>query len=77
MAQQQELVARPPAPVGDGEEEEEEEEEQNPFSQYYGMLLHQQNMLQDRVRTSAYERAVLENAGDFRDKVSLLILRAH
>lgn len=50
---------------------EEDEEDDNPFSQYYGMLLHQQNMLQDHVRTSTYERAMLENAGDFRDKVVL------
>lgn len=47
------------------------DDDDNPFSQYYGMLLHQQNMLQDHVRTSTYERAMLENAGDFRDKVVL------
>lgn len=46
-------------------------DEDNPFSQYYGMLLHQQNMLQDQVRTSAYERAVLRNASDFKGKVVL------
>lgn len=48
-----------------------DEEEDNPFSQYYGMLLHQQNMLQDHVRTSTYERAVMSNAADFQDKVVL------
>ncbi|DBA04130.1 TPA: hypothetical protein N0F65_004238 [Lagenidium giganteum] len=48
-----------------------QDEDENPFSQYYGMLLHQQNMLQDQVRTSTYERAMLENANDFHDKVVL------
>lgn len=48
-----------------------DDDENNPFSQYYGMLLHQQNMLQDHVRTSTYERAMLENSADFRDKVVL------
>ncbi|EQC27104.1 histone-arginine methyltransferase CARM1 [Saprolegnia diclina VS20] len=46
-------------------------DEDNPFSQYYGMLLHQQNMLQDHVRTSTYERAMLANASDFAGKVVL------
>ncbi|KAJ0403977.1 hypothetical protein ATCC90586_005844 [Pythium insidiosum] len=48
-----------------------EDDEDNPFSQYYGMLLHQQNMLQDHVRTSTYERAMLENRSDFEGKVVL------
>ncbi|ETW00356.1 hypothetical protein H310_07002 [Aphanomyces invadans] len=47
------------------------EVDDNPFSQYYGMLLHQQNMLQDHVRTSTYERAMLQNASDFNGKVVL------
>lgn len=64
-----ELLEREPAAAA---AEAATEDDENPFSQYYGMLLHQQNMLQDRVRTSTYERAVLENAaGDFRDKVVL------
>ncbi|CAH0489416.1 unnamed protein product [Peronospora farinosa] len=53
------------------ENDEKEEEEPNPFSQYYGMLLHQQNMLQDHVRTGTYERAMLSNVSDFQDKVVL------
>ncbi|TYZ59087.1 hypothetical protein PybrP1_007207 [[Pythium] brassicae (nom. inval.)] len=67
------LEREPPAPAAATDADAAAvEDEENPFSQYYGMLLHQQNMLQDRVRTSAYERAVLENAaGDFRDKVVL------
>ncbi|CAI5743954.1 unnamed protein product [Peronospora destructor] len=52
-------------------EEDGEKDEDNPFSQYYGMLLHQQNMLQDHVRTGTYERAMLSNLSDFTDKVVL------
>lgn len=48
-----------------------ENDDNNPFSQYYGMLLHQQNMLQDYVRTSTYERAMMENSNDFKDKIVL------
>nr|CCA27260.1 histonearginine methyltransferase putative [Albugo laibachii Nc14] len=48
-----------------------ENDDNNPFSQYYGMLLHQQNMLQDYVRTSTYERAMTENCSDFKDKIVL------
>ncbi len=50
---------------------EPEADDNNPFSQYYGMLSHQQNMLQDHVRTSTYERAMLQNTRDFSDKVVL------
>ncbi|CAH0476793.1 unnamed protein product [Peronospora belbahrii] len=49
----------------------EEDDDDNPFSQYYGMLLHQQNMLQDHVRTGTYERAMISNPSDFKDKVVL------
>ncbi|POM74668.1 Histone-arginine methyltransferase [Phytophthora palmivora] len=52
-------------------DEGDEKDGDNPFSQYYGMLLHQQNMLQDHVRTGTYERAMLSNPSDFRDKVVL------
>jgi histone-arginine methyltransferase CARM1 len=43
----------------------------NPFTQYYGQLLHQGNMLQDHIRTGAYQHAFLRNESDFRDKVVL------
>ena len=43
----------------------------NPFTQFYGTLLHQGNMLQDTVRTGTYQRAVNENPQDFKDKVVL------
>lgn len=49
----------------------EEEDESSPFSQYYGMLSHQQNMLQDYTRTGTYERAMVDNPIDFKDKVVL------
>jgi len=38
--------------------------------QFYGYLSQQQNMMQDYVRTSTYQRAMLENAVDFNNKVS-------
>lgn len=41
----------------------------NPFTPYYGLLIHQQNMLQDSVRTGAYYNAIIANAADFKDKV--------
>lgn len=41
------------------------------YFQFYGYLSQQQNMLQDYVRTSTYQRAVLTNSDDFRDKVVL------
>lgn len=43
----------------------------DPFTQYYGQLLHQGNMLQDYVRTGTYQRAFLENRSDFEGKVVL------
>ena len=33
------------------------------------MLVHQQNMLQDIVRTGTYHDAILHNPSDFKDKV--------
>ena len=36
---------------------------------YYGMLQHQQNMLQDYVRTATYYTAIMENQSDFAGKV--------
>ena len=35
------------------------------FSMYYGQLQHQQNMLQDWVRTGMYQYAFSQNAADF------------
>lgn len=32
----------------------------HPFFHYYGLLPHQQNMLQDAVRTGTYQRAIVE-----------------
>ncbi len=39
------------------------------YFHYYGMLMHQQNMLQDHIRTGTYYAAILENPTDFQDKV--------
>lgn len=39
--------------------------------QFYGYLSQQQNMMQDYVRTGTYQRAILQNHGDFKDKVQL------
>ncbi|KAF8753625.1 hypothetical protein HU200_011594 [Digitaria exilis] len=39
------------------------------YFHYYGQLLHQQNMLQDFVRTGTYYAAVMENRSDFADRV--------
>ena len=37
--------------------------------QFYGYLSQQQNMMQDYIRTSTYQRAMLDNTADFADKV--------
>ncbi|CAA6654277.1 unnamed protein product [Spirodela intermedia] len=39
------------------------------YFHYYGQLLHQQNMLQDYVRTGTYFAAVVENRADFHDRI--------
>ncbi|EFJ24851.1 hypothetical protein SELMODRAFT_149478 [Selaginella moellendorffii] len=39
------------------------------YFHYYGQLLHQQNMLQDYVRTGTYYAAVVENRADFQGRV--------
>ncbi|CAA0408574.1 putative methyltransferase [Arabidopsis thaliana] len=39
------------------------------YFHYYGQLLHQQNMLQDYVRTGTYHAAVMENRSDFSGRV--------
>ncbi|KAL5199127.1 hypothetical protein ABZP36_002639 [Zizania latifolia] len=39
------------------------------YFHYYGQLLHQQNMLQDFVRTGTYYAAVMENRSDFEGRV--------
>ena len=41
------------------------------YFQFYGYLSQQQNMMQDYVRTSTYQKAIHSNAEDFRDKVVL------
>lgn len=51
--------------------EEDESIKKHPFFHYYGQLIHQQNMLQDDVRTGTYRKAILENRSNFKDKVVL------
>jgi histone-arginine methyltransferase CARM1 len=41
--------------------------------QFYGYLSQQQNMMQDYVRTGTYQRAILQNHVDFKDKVTSLL----
>ena len=39
------------------------------YFHYYGQLQHQQNMLQDYIRTGTYYEAILENRSDFDGKM--------
>lgn len=39
------------------------------YFHYYGQLQHQQNMLQDYIRTGTYYEAIMENKSDFQDKI--------
>ncbi|CAF0936641.1 unnamed protein product [Rotaria sordida] len=41
------------------------------YFQFYGYLSQQQNMMQDYIRTSTYQRAILDNTIDFAGKVIL------
>ncbi|CAF1282644.1 unnamed protein product [Adineta steineri] len=41
------------------------------YFQFYGYLSQQQNMMQDYIRTSTYQRAILDNSIDFAGKVVL------
>ncbi|XP_067877179.1 histone-arginine methyltransferase CARM1 isoform X1 [Heterodontus francisci] len=41
------------------------------YFQFYGYLSQQQNMMQDYIRTGTYQRAILQNHTDFKDKVVL------
>ncbi|KAJ2181500.1 hypothetical protein GGF45_001487, partial [Coemansia sp. RSA 551] len=41
------------------------------YFQYYSQLQHQQNMLQDYVRTSAYHTAITQNSAVFRNRVAM------
>jgi len=41
------------------------------YFQFYGFLAQQQNMMQDYIRTSTYQKAIISNTTDFKDKVVL------
>ncbi|XP_075147031.1 arginine methyltransferase 4 [Haematobia irritans] len=48
-----------------------EESSASQYFQFYGYLSQQQNMMQDYVRTSTYQRAILGNSIDFHNKIVL------
>lgn len=52
-------------------DERTEESSASQYFQFYGYLFQQQNMMQDYVRTSTYQRAIHSNLKDFKDKVYL------
>ncbi|KAJ1657439.1 hypothetical protein IWQ61_003162 [Dispira simplex] len=55
-----------------GQPDEAENPRDPAYFQYYGQLQHQQNMLQDYVRTSTYQSAIVQNGpAIFKDKVVL------
>ncbi|KAF8819133.1 histone arginine methyltransferase PRMT4/CARM1 [Cardiosporidium cionae] len=41
------------------------------YFQYYSKMANQMNMLQDSIRTSFYQKAILENRSDFRHKIAM------
>ena len=53
------------------DDDEKKPPDPSPFGVYYARLLHQQNMLQDAVRTETYRRAIVTNAPDLAGKVVL------
>lgn len=48
-----------------------EESSASQYFQFYGYLSQQQNMMQDYVRTSTYQKAILGNLNDFNGKIIL------
>lgn len=46
-----------------------EETSASQYFQFYGYLSQQQNMMQDYVRTSTYQKAIHSNRSDFENKV--------
>ncbi|KAJ8040599.1 Histone-arginine methyltransferase CARM1 [Holothuria leucospilota] len=52
-------------------EERTDEASATQYFQFYGYLSQQQNMMQDYIRTSTYQKAMLQNHEDFRNKVVL------
>jgi len=48
-----------------------EESSASQYFQFYGYLSQQQNMMQDFIRTSTYQKAILDNPADFSGKVVL------
>lgn len=48
-----------------------EESSASQYFQFYGYLSQQQNMMQDFIRTSTYQKAIHSNVADFADKIVL------
>ncbi|XP_063703470.1 histone-arginine methyltransferase CARMER-like isoform X2 [Culicoides brevitarsis] len=48
-----------------------EESSASQYFQFYGYLSQQQNMMQDFIRTSTYQKAIHSNVNDFADKIVL------
>lgn len=72
MAAEPAGVAPPAAPTESGgtiidapETADSKVHKDHPFFRYYGLLVHQQNMLQDTVRTGTYRQAIMDNPSDF------------
>lgn len=51
-----------------------EESSASQYFQFYGYLSQQQNMMQDYVRTSTYQKAILSNVSDFQVSFEVLPL---
>lgn len=74
MTESVKTTAQPPSAAkitGKTAVSEADADEEHPFFHYYGQLSHQQNMLQDNVRTGTYHKAVMDNSVDFAGKVVL------
>ncbi|XP_057299830.1 histone-arginine methyltransferase CARMER-like [Hydractinia symbiolongicarpus] len=52
-------------------DERTEEASATQYFQFYGYLSQQQNMMQDYIRTSTYQSAILQNSNEFKGKVVL------
>ena len=71
------LTKAPISTISNGQSEfnsRTEENSANQYFQFYSWLSQQQNMMQDFVRTSTYQKSMLGNPSDFVDKVSSSLL---
>lgn len=71
------LTKAPVSTISNGQSEFNSRTEENSASQYfqfYSWLSQQQNMMQDFVRTSTYQKSMLGNPSDFVDKVCPFVI---